>query len=99
DLHRTCCLFRDVSPSEGLKRKPGFGYTGQASAMNGSLQLSEYPGDPRHTGSKLSAKYCAATSHVSARFFGLRAIMSPAFGDPASLSASEMLTPPMSSPV
>jgi hypothetical protein len=46
----------------------------------------------RHTGSKLSAKYCAATSHLSARFFGLRAIMSPAFGDPPSLSASEMLT-------
>jgi hypothetical protein len=55
-------------------------------------------GDPRHNGSKLSAKYCAATSHSSARFFGLRAIMSPAFGDPASLSASEMLTPLISSP-
>jgi len=28
-----------------LLNKPGFGYTGQTSAMNGSLQLSEYPGD------------------------------------------------------
>jgi hypothetical protein len=43
-------------------------------------------------------KYCAATSHLSAWFFGLRAIMSPAFGDPASLSGVEMLTPLISSP-
>src|SRR5215469_12812995 len=50
------------------------------------------------TASKLSVKYLAATSHLSACFFGLRAIISPGIGLPALRSTSDMETPFRSSP-
>ena len=53
--------------------------------------------DGRH-GSKFATKYAADTSHWSPWFCGLRAIMSPAFGDPAARSGLEMLTSASTSP-
>ena len=43
-------------------------------------------------GSKLYSKYCFATSHWSLWLFGFRAIISPTFGLPASLSANDIET-------
>jgi hypothetical protein len=51
-----------------------------------------------YSGSKLSAKYSALTSHWSAWFLGLRAIMSPILGDPCRRSSAEIVTPSKFSP-